>query len=142
MAFETLEPKQAKEIEEKAVRDFLKKETDKDKQEPKTTDLVRKVKSIFPFQLFPDELLVYKDKVTLTTRVGPAMSQTRDLHLHDIAQVEADVGPVFGHLHVIPKLRTEEPMLIDRLSRSEALRAREIIEDMIEEDQRGRQSSY
>jgi len=137
--FETLTPTEAKEIEEKAVRNFTEKRTVNPTSD---SDVILQVKSVFPLQLFPDELIVHKNKVTLINRTGPQMSQIRDMHLHDIAQVEADCGPFFGHLHVYPKLRTEEPLLIDRLSRDDTLKAREVIENMIEEDQRGRRSSY
>ncbi len=137
--FETLTGAQAKRIEEEALKPFF---SEIKKSEKKEGELLFKAKSIFPFQLFPDELFVYPDRITLITRVGPRMSQMRDMHLHDIAQVEADTGPVFGHLHIYPKLRTEEPFLIDRLSRSEALKAREVIESMLTQELPAKESTY
>ncbi|MEX0617082.1 MAG: hypothetical protein WD231_04735 [Candidatus Woykebacteria bacterium] len=139
--FESLSSKEAKELEEEAVEHYKEKVPKKIRQTYQEPDIIHKVKSMFPFQLFPDELLIKKDKITLVNNVGPGMRRMRDLHLHDIAQVEADVGPLFGHLHVIPKLRTEEPLLIDRISRKEALQTRKIIEDLIESHQ-GIESTY
>ncbi|MDP2671038.1 MAG: hypothetical protein Q8P13_01075 [bacterium] len=132
--FESLTPEEAKALEEKALAEFASK-TEK-KIDPKDANLVFKVRAVFPFQLFPDELIVYKNKITLVTRLGPQMNSLRDMHFHDIAQVEADCGPIFGHIHVVPKLRTEEPMIITRLTRKEALKARQIIEEMIEKNYR------
>jgi len=128
--FVALEPEQVRKIEAEAINKFT--STLVTKKVPKKPEPIYVAKAIFPFQLFPDELQVYKDKVTLITRLGPRMEKTRNLHLHEIAQLEADCGPFFGHLHIIPKLRTEEAMLIDRLSRKQALEVKDFIEDLLD----------
>ena len=130
--FQSLTPDEARKIEEGALESYKGKVPKKVRETYQEPDVIHKVKSTFPFQIFPDELIIRKHKITLINRIGPRMSQVRDMHVPDIAQVEADVGPVFGHLHVIPKLRTEDPIIIDRLTRKEALMAREIIEDLIQ----------
>ncbi len=143
--FSALDPEEARKIEKKALEQFapgLEKELEKEKAIPTKVQPLFIVKSIFPFQLFPDELQIYKDKVTLITRLGPGMEKIRHLHLQEIAQLEADCGPIFGHLHIIPKLRTEETMLIDRLSRKQALEAREFIEDLIDKPKEIKESTF
>ncbi len=135
-----LDPDQARKIEEAAVKKFTPSVPEKKvstKPEPIFT-----VKAIFPFQFFPDELQVFPDKVTLITRLGPGMEKIRQMHLHEIAELEADCGPVFGHLHIIPKLRTEEPMLIDRLSRKKALEARDFIENLLDNPPEIKESTF
>lgn len=135
-----LDPEQARKIEEEAVRKFAPKEPIKNtqaKQEP-----IYVAKAIFPFQLFPDELQVFPDKVTLITRLGPGMEKIRHMHIQEIAQLEADCGPIFGHLHVIPKLRTEEPMLIERISRKKALEVRDFIEDLLDKPPEIKESTF
>ncbi len=143
--FTALDPDEARKIEKKAFEQFapeLEKKPEKEKPKLTKETPLFAVKSIFPFQLFPDELLVYKDKVTLITRLGPGMEKIRHLHLKEIAQLEADCGPIFGHLHIIPKLRTEETMLIDRLSRKQALEAREFIENLIDKPLEIKESTF
>ena len=76
-------------------------------------------------------MIIFRDRVRLITRTLPAADMVIDMHIHDVAQVEADVGPIFGQLQVYPKLRTEEALLITRLFRKDALAAREILEDLI-----------
>ena len=129
--FESLTPEKAKIIENQAVEEFLSGKTTNIRNKNDSPDIVFKVKSVFPLELFPDELIIKKDRVTLINRIMPGSNMIRDMHMHDVAQAEADCGPIFGHLHVYPKLRTEEPLLIERLRRKDALAAREIIESLL-----------
>lgn len=133
--FETLDPKEAKRIEEEAVAKFSPKKDKKISQNYKPDgkeEPVFKLKSVFPFKLFPDELLIFKERITLVKNYGPGMVQVRHMHINEIAQVEADCGPIFGHLHVIPKLRTEEVMTIERVARKKVLEARDVIENLLD----------
>lgn len=143
--FEALSPQEARRLEAKAVQSFIGKVKKEEKKEPpkeEPTGLIQKIKAVFPFQLFPDELLVFKHKLTLITRLGPGMGLERDMLLRDVAMIEADCGPIFGQLVVTPKLRTEEPMIITRLFRKEAIKAREIIEEILEKSYLEKESSY
>lgn len=139
--FQTLTPTEAKIIEEKAVKAYDTSASTNVRSKYDDPEIILKIKSVFPFELFPDELIIKKDKVTLVNRTLPGTSMVRDMHIHDIAQAEADCGPIFGHLHVYPNLRTEQPLLIERLLRKDALAAREIIEDLITRE-KGITSTY
>lgn len=129
--FETLTPQEGRIIEEKAVKAFADTIPTKVKETYKDPNVFLKIKSIFPFELFPDELIISVDKVTLISRTLPGTNMVRDMHMNDVAQVEADCGPIFGHLHVYSKLRTEAPLLIERVKRADVLKAREIIESLL-----------
>ena len=129
--FQTLTPQQARKIEENAFSAFTLANNKKEEKVIEDPEIVLTIKSFFPFELFPDEMVIKNDKVTLINRTLPGTSMVRDMHMHDIAQAEADCGPIFGHLHVYSKLRTEEPLLIERVKRKDVLRAREIIENLL-----------
>ena len=134
--FATLTPTEAKMIEEQAVKAYeagvnFVPDGNLRPSGSDTPDIIFRVRSVFPFQLFPDEMIIFRDRVRLITRTLPAADMVIDMHIHDVAQVEADVGPIFGQLQVYPKLRTEEALLITRLFRKDALAAREILEDLI-----------
>ncbi len=131
--FATLSPQEAKILEEQAVKSYVGAEQSVPNGNGRHNghDMILRVKSVFPFQFFPDELLVFKDRVRLITRTLPGTDMEIDMHIYDIAQVEADVGPIFGQLNIYPKLRTEGPLLITRIFRKDALAARETIEDLI-----------
>jgi hypothetical protein len=137
--FEALDPNQIRRLEKEALEKYVQKKGDGKKLLP---GVVLRIRAIFPFQLFPDELLIKKDTITLITRLGPGMNQERTIHFDDVAQVEADLGPIFAHLHVYPKLRTEESLIIDRISRKDALLAERTIEERIEEEHKKHESSY
>ncbi len=138
--YEPLDPAEAKRIEKEAVERYL---AEKGEGKPKLPPgVLSHIKSIFPFKLFPDELIVKTETITLISRYGPGMQQTRTIHFDDVAQVEADCGPFFGHIHVFPKLRTEAPMLIERLSRKDTLEAENLIEEIIESHHKQHASTY
>lgn len=129
--FETLTPQQGRIIEDRAVKAFADTLPTKVRETYRDPDVILKIKSVFPFELFPDELIIRGDKITLINRTLPGTNMIRDMHMHDIAQAEADCGPIFGHLHVYSKLRTEIPMLIERVRRKDVLKAREVIESLL-----------
>lgn len=129
--FETLTPQQGRIIEDRAVKSFTDTIPTKIRETYKNPDIFLKIKSIFPFELFPDELIISVDKVTLINRTLPGTNMVRDMHMNDVAQAEAGCGPIFGHLHVYSKLRTEAPLLIEKVKRAEVLKAREIIESLL-----------
>ena len=137
--YEPLDPEEAKRIEKEAVEQYLTKNGVKPKLPP---GVLAHVKSIFPFKLFPDELIVKTETITLISRYGPGMQQTRTIHFDDVAQVEADCGPIFGHIHIFPKLRTETPLLIERISRKDALSTERLIEEIIESHHKQHASTY
>lgn len=129
--FKTLAPHEARIIEENAIKAFsttIPKPIQETYEDP---EIIYIVKSVFPFELFPDELIIKRDRVTLITKTMPGTRRVIDMHVQDIAQSEAACGPIFGHLHVYSKLRTEESLLIERIKRKDAFKAREIIESLI-----------
>lgn len=137
--FQSLTPEGAHKLEEEAIEIYKGKIPRKARKTYTEPGIIHKVKSMFPFQLFPDELIITKEKVTLLNNVLPGMRVVLDLPIEDVAQVEADCGPVFAELYVYPRLRNQETLHITRLSRKEALAAQRIIESMIKKttDQRG-----
>jgi hypothetical protein len=139
--FEPLSPQEARKIEAEAVTKFMGK-TPVEKKPKLAPGEIAHIKAIFPFQLFPDELIIKRETVTFINRLGPGMKQSRTIHFDDIAQVEADLGPIFAHLHIIPKLRTEEQMIIDRISRKDALATEKLVEEIIESHHLKHESSY
>lgn len=129
--FESLSPEKARMIEEEAIEKYKTKIPRKDRKTYTEPGTLHRVKSIFPLQLFPDELIVTKEKVTHLRNMGPGMREVIDIPLNDVVQVEADVGPIFGHVHVHPKMRKQEDILITRVWKKDALAIQRIIESLI-----------
>ena len=139
--YEPLDPNEARRIEKEALERYIANNGD-EKKSKLPPGVLSHIKSIFPFKLFPDELIVKTETITLISRLGPGMQQSRTIHFDDVAQVEADCGPIFGHLHIFPKLRTEAPMLIERISRKDALSTEKLIEEIIEAHHKQHESTY
>jgi len=105
------------------------------KKERKSRVLGR-FKSIFPLQLFPDELIVEEERVVWIDRIFPWSSKAISIMATDISSVEASHGPFFGHLHV-GSLVGGPAILIESLSRASCVKARALIEGIILTEREG-----
>jgi len=87
-------------------------------------------RSMFPFMLFPDELIVEENRVIWKNWQGPGMTSVISIMATDISNVQASHGPIFGHIHVGSLVGGPE-ILVEKLSRKDAVRARALIEGII-----------
>jgi len=87
-------------------------------------------KSMFPFMLFPDELIVEENRVIWKNWLGPGMTSVISIMATDISNVQASHGPFFGHLHVGSLVGGPE-ILVEKLSRKDVVKARALIEGII-----------
>jgi hypothetical protein len=128
--FESLTPEAVRMAEQEAVKKFTHEESEHPHVESQPGSAVlAEFKSIFPFELFPDELIVEEKRIIWIHRFGPKMCEVVTLLPEDINRVEASTGPFFGHIHIsIPRHDIE--VLIERLSRKEALRSRDLIDGL------------
>jgi hypothetical protein len=70
------------------------------REDRKKSRVLGEFKSIFPFMLFPDRLIVEEKRVVWINRMGPWLTKACSVMATDISNVEASHGPFFGHLHV------------------------------------------
>jgi hypothetical protein len=86
-------------------------------------------KSVFPFMLFPDEITVDREQVSITHRQFFKMGEVNSIRIADILNVEANIGPFFGSLQISTRFFTSEkqPYQMKWLSRDEALRVKRIL---------------
>jgi hypothetical protein len=130
--FEPLTPQQVRQAEQEAMKRFTHDESEHPHVEPQEGSAVlARFKAIFPFQLFPDELVVEEKRVVWIHRFGPRMCEVVTLLPEDINRVEASAGPFFGHLRIsIP--RHDVDITIERLSRRDAFFSRDLIDGLAE----------
>ena len=129
--FEVLSPEEVRRLRNEAVKKYDHEESDHPHVEPvKNSPVLVHLKSIFPFQIFPDELIVEEKRIVWIHRFGPKMCEVLTLLPNDINRIEASAGPLFGHLHIsIP--RHDVDILMERLSRKETFLARDLIDGLI-----------
>lgn len=84
-------------------------------------------RQIFPFTLFPDELIIEELRIVQVKNGGPFQNGVFSIMATDIACVNASAGPFFGHIH-IQSLTGGPEIMVDNLSRSDVYKIRSLIE--------------
>lgn len=133
---ETLDPKIAKKLEEQALIKYGPKNQPQPKTsavvptDPPHTKVLGKFKSVFPFELFPDELIISERRVIWIHKFGPWMSRVISVLHQDVADIEASTGPLVGHLHVRNFTGGEE-IIMEHLWKKDLQKARDLVESMM-----------
>lgn len=124
-------PEARKEAVEKLVREkTLQGEMFNDVVKRSRT-IVYKARTVFPFDLFPNDLIIDMTKVTLVTRNFFFSGQTQSVYIRDIMDVIIETGPLFSTLRIVDSGFVQNKLAVKYLSRSTAMKARQIIEGLI-----------
>ena len=100
-------------------------------EEPKSQSRVLQTfKSAFPFQFFPDQLIVEEKRVIWKDWMGPGLYKAISIMASDISNVQGAHGPFLGHIHVGSLVGGPE-ICIQHLWRKDVVRARALIEGII-----------
>ncbi|OGK18934.1 hypothetical protein A2866_05020 [Candidatus Roizmanbacteria bacterium RIFCSPHIGHO2_01_FULL_39_8] len=100
----------------------------------KSKEILLKIHSIFPFDLFPNTIVVDEVKVSVIYRFFFASEQIRDILIKDIRSVYVDSSIFFAALNISfvwPRLIKEKTTTINYLRKNDALRAKNIIEGLM-----------
>src|SRR3989344_2348448 len=62
------------------------------------------IKSVFPFDLFPDTITVYPTKVTVVKKYFFASQEVRALMIEDIAEIDIQTGLLFSKILIVSRL--------------------------------------
>ncbi len=88
--------------------------------------------TVFPFTFFPDTVTVDRVKLTIMHRTFFSTAEIISIRVEDILNVTANVGPVFGALHIVSRvLSPDKPYEIKFLWRSDALHLKRIIQGYV-----------
>jgi hypothetical protein len=99
-----------------------------------TTKAQRKlfrIKSVFPFMLFPDELIIDESKINVVSKLFFASEDVRSVPINNIAAVSVETSIFFASLRIVDKFFRDEPLVVTYLHKDEAIRARRIIEGLL-----------
>lgn len=132
-------PEEQKKSREEGVRDGIKEQMKqkvimKEKFESmvKTSDReLFRLSTIFPFDLFPDEVVIDVDKVSVITGVFFFSKRIHSVFIQDITDVFVDSTLIFATLEIVDSGFVENSIKIKPISRTEAMRARKIIQGLI-----------
>jgi|SRR5688572_14072325 len=88
--------------------------------------------TVFPFTLFPDTVVIDREKLTVTHRVFFQVAEVMSIRIEDILNVTADVGPFFGSLKISTRFfNTKKPYKVNYLWRGDAMRIKRIMQGYI-----------
>lgn len=87
--------------------------------------------AVFPFQLFPDSIVLDRTKVTLHKRIFFGATDDISVQIEDILNVGVDAGPFFATLKIFTRIPYVDPLTIHNLRRQEALDFQGVIEGYV-----------
>lgn len=88
-------------------------------------------KATFPFDFFPNEIIIDVTKVTVISRQFFFSGQTSSVHIRDIMDVVVETGPLFSTLVIVDMGFTQNKLKIHYMKKQDAITAREIIEGLL-----------
>ncbi len=92
-------------------------------------------KTVFPFDLFPDVVTIERKAVNFVQKHFFLTKRVVSVPYTEVHAVEADTSIFFGQLRVIDIRYNQEPIVVDRLWREDALKLRRIINGLMIIDQ-------
>ncbi|HVS78728.1 MAG TPA: hypothetical protein VHD84_00350 [Candidatus Saccharimonadales bacterium] len=142
-------PAQAEEASEKREPDDQEVSRSSDEEEPgethekliditeKAHDVLFQADSVFPFTLFPDSLIIDREKITIVSRSFIQSAKTVTAPITSLISAEAEVGPFFGSLHITSKYFQDSTQSVEHLWRKDAEEAHRLLQGYIIANERG-----
>src|SRR5688572_4826046 len=100
-------------------------------------DTIFKATTVFPFNLFPNTIVIDREKVTIINRIFFKVSEVVSLRIHDVLNVMADVGPFFGSIRIQTRYFDQSGYSITYLKRRDALKLNRILQGYVIALQKG-----
>ncbi len=124
-----------KEVEKEAGKEAAKEHQ---KQEQIMQDMLDhsnrvlfRARAVFPFDFFPNELIIDLSKATFVERAFFGTSTTNSVYIKDIANVGVETGPFLATFRVVDVSYNTEKHVIHYLKRKDAIIAQEIVQGLV-----------
>jgi len=91
-------------------------------------DILFTANTVFPFVLFPDTISMDRQQLTIVHRSFFSTANTISVRIEDVLNVESNVGPFFGSIHIFSKYFTNDIKSIGFLSRANVLKIQRLIQ--------------
>lgn len=116
----------------KAVEEYFNPiEKELEKVEATSHEILYKTKTVFPFDLFPDVVIIDREKLTLIQRFFFFVEKVISIPIRDILNVEANTGPFLGSVRTASRYFITTPLSIKYLWRKDALRMQRLLQGYI-----------
>ncbi len=101
------------------------------KMAAKGHDVLIRANTVFPFTLFPDTVIIDREKLTIVKRLFFATAKIISVPIADILSVEVDVGPFFGSIHISSRYFIRNPYSVNYLGRNYAIKLQRLLQGYI-----------
>jgi hypothetical protein len=128
-----------KEATHEAEKDLQKQEAESKQQLSELTDAAQRVlfktKTVFPFDLFPNDVIVNDDKVDIVFREFFMAETIHSEMIEELKDVVVETSPFFATLRLVDTFNVET--CVKYLPTKDALKARDIIQGLVVAKKRG-----
>lgn len=93
--------------------------------------ILLEIKSVFPFDLFPDEVIIDETKVSIHRNYFFYTGQIQSVELKDVFNVVVNHGLFFAKLELFDRYFAQQPISVEYLKKEDAIRARHIIQGLV-----------
>jgi hypothetical protein len=97
----------------------------------KSSHILFKTKTVFPFDLFPNTLTITANKIDIVNASFFGSNQITSVPLRDIANVEVQTSPFLATIRIINIRFPMHPNVIRYLKKSDAIEAKKIIDGLL-----------
>lgn len=97
--------------------------------------VIYQIKTIFPFVLFPDEIIVDEEKVSIIIGNFYQSGYLRSVMIKDISNVSINTSMFFSSCTIVDRNYVEDELVIRFLRRNEAFKMRRILMGLIISDE-------
>jgi len=97
----------------------------------KSDQILFRTKTVFPFDFFPDTITINANKIDIINAAFFFSSSTTSIPLRDIANVEIETSPFFAKIKIVNIRYPMEPLMMQYLHKSDAIRAKNIIDGLL-----------
>ncbi|HSW97429.1 MAG TPA: hypothetical protein VLF89_06400 [Candidatus Saccharimonadales bacterium] len=102
----------------------------------KSERVLLRIKAVFPFEFFPDSVVIDETKINIIHRIFFWTAEIQSIPIQHIQDVEVDTSVLFATLKILPTgfsvvSMTENWVKVNYLWRRDALRARRIIAGLL-----------
>ena len=103
----------------------------------KTKEVLIHVKGVWPFDLFPDEATLDRQKFVVKRHILWGVSKTQSAHHDDILDSNLSLGPIFGSVTVHMKYVTNGEETINWLTKENATRLHIMLQGLLSSKKNG-----
>lgn len=90
-----------------------------------------RVRAFFPFDLFPDEIIIDECKISVVFRQFFFSEDIHSINIEMIRDVDVETGPFFAKLQIVPDGYPSKPLVVRYLLKKDANRARSVIQGLM-----------